>query len=303
MNNLSDLTIVIVTYKTNEKILTDCIKSIDKNIKIILVENSNNFELKEKFQDLFSNLKVYCSGKNLGYSAGNNFGINKVETRYLLILNPDIICDKDYFLHIQKYLTPVCKFSLIGSTYKSEKVYKSSGLFDENNKKNYIYEYSKEIPSLKKVDWVMGCSMLLDLNKFQSKKIFDENYFLYFDEFDLCKSIKRKGEDVFVSEDLAVDHLGNSGSFATDLNNKLNAEKLRNWHWMWSTFYFYRKNYGYFFALKKTYFKVIKFLFKFFVYKILFKKNKSSIYFCRLSGLVSSMIGKKSSYRVNSLYQ
>ena len=101
MNNLSDLTIVIVTYKTNEKILTDCIKSIDKNIKIILVENSNNFELKEKFQDLFSNLKVYCSGKNLGYGAGNNFGINKVETRYLLIFNPDIICDKDYFLHIQ----------------------------------------------------------------------------------------------------------------------------------------------------------------------------------------------------------
>ena len=63
---------------------------------------------------------------------------------------------------------------------------------------------------------------------------------------------KDKEEDVFVSKDLIIDHLGNMGSFATDKNLKLDAEKLREWHWMWSTFYFYKKNYGFFYALKKT---------------------------------------------------
>ena len=65
--------------------------------------------------------------------------------------------------------------------------------------------------------------MLIDLNKFSSKKIFDENFFLYFEEFDLCKRIKDKEEDVFVSKDLIIDHLGSKGSFATDKNLKLDA--------------------------------------------------------------------------------
>ena len=44
MDNIHNLTIVIVTYRTDEKILTDCLNSIDPQVKILLVENSNNIE-------------------------------------------------------------------------------------------------------------------------------------------------------------------------------------------------------------------------------------------------------------------
>ena len=257
---LSNLTVIIVTYKTDQNILRNCINSIDRKVKIKIIENSENFENKEIFENDFSNLSIYCTGKNLGMGNGNNFGFNLVKTRYVLILNPDTICGANFFIKINDYFTKEIKFSIIGATYKNEKTYSASGYFEENIKKNNINEYSTQISSLKKVDWVMGCSMLIDLDKFSSKKLFDENFFLYFEEFDLCKRIKDKEEDVFVSKDLIIDHLGNMGSFATDKNLKLDAEKLREWHWMWSTFYFYKKNYGFFYALKKTIGKLLDLL-------------------------------------------
>ena len=68
-----NLTVIIVTYLTNKKILLNCLKSIDKKIKVIIIENSKTFLHKKYFLDKFSNLDVVCTGLNLGYGKGNNF--------------------------------------------------------------------------------------------------------------------------------------------------------------------------------------------------------------------------------------
>ena len=105
MNNyLSELTIVIVTYKTNFEILNNCLQSIDPKVKILIVENSKKFENEDKVKNKFSNIKVLCTGSNLGMGVANNFGLSKVETKYALILNPDVICKKDFFENINIYL-------------------------------------------------------------------------------------------------------------------------------------------------------------------------------------------------------
>ena len=49
--------------------------------------------------------------------------------------------------------------------------------------------------------------------------------------------------------DLKLDHLGWKGSFATDKNLEEQADKIRNWHYMWSFFYYHKKNYGYIYSL------------------------------------------------------
>ena len=74
MKNLNDITVVIVTYKTNEKIIFDCLKSINSQVKILIVENSKNFTHDKKILSSFPNTKVFCSGENLGYGKGNNYG-------------------------------------------------------------------------------------------------------------------------------------------------------------------------------------------------------------------------------------
>ena len=85
-SNLSNLTINILTYKTDKEILKNCIKSIDKSIVINIIENSNKFENKDYLSDLNYNINIICTGNNLGYSGGHNYGISKVKTRYVLIL-------------------------------------------------------------------------------------------------------------------------------------------------------------------------------------------------------------------------
>jgi len=303
MNYLSNLTVVIVTYKTDEKILTNCIKSINNNVKILIIENSSEFKSKEIFKN-YPNLAIHCTGKNLGYGGGNNFGLNFVNTKYALISNPDVIYDKFFFENINFYLNEKINFSIIGTQNKNKSIFASHGFFDKKNKTdldNDVLDYNEH--NLKTCDWVVGCSMLLNLNFFKTKNIFDENFFLYFEEFDLCKQILNANGNIFSSKILLIDHLAFKGSFSTNENLKSDADKLRDWHWMWSTFYFYKKNYGYLNALRRTIGKLIRSLFKIIFYSLIFKKKEKSKYVCRFMGLINSILGKKSFYRVDSKYQ
>ena len=298
MKKLNHVTIIIVTYLTKKNILLSCLKSINKNVKIIVVENSKKFVHEEFFLKQFPNLKILCSGKNLGYGAGNNFGLTNVKTQYALILNPDIICDIDLFKNLNKLLNKKKIFSIIGCQFLNDKIFMPAGFF--NKKKNDTFQQSflkKKINSLIKLDWVTGCSMLINLKKFKDKNIFDVNFFLFFEEFDLCKSVINKGDFVYSSNDLLVNHLHSMGSLGSNKNLKTDALKIRNWHWMWSLFYFYKKNHSYFYALFKTFSKFFKSFFLTIYFTIIFDENNQYKYLYRFLGLFSAIIGKKSNYR------
>ena len=296
MNNLlSNLTVNILTYRTNEEILKNCILSIDRSVKINLIENSTELRNQLFFEELNPNIKVFCTGKNLGYAAGHNFGLKNVKTKYVLILNPDLICKKNYFKNIQKYLNNESDYSIIGSQYEENKMNKPAyGLFNVKTSNNDLPINENY---LQKVDWVVGCSMLVNLEKFNGRNLFDENFFLFFEETDLCKRIKLIGGNIYSSKALIIDHFGEKGSFATDKNNELEYIKLRNWHLMWSSFYYYKKNNNYFFALKNSLGSLIRSIFKTIFYSIVFNKLERTKYFYRFLGLYNSMLGNKSWYR------
>jgi len=298
MKKKSNLTIVIVTYLTDKKILLNCLKSIDKKFKVLIVENSNKFRDKKFFLKKFNNIEILCTGLNLGYGKGNNFGLEKVQTDYALILNPDIVCKNDFFGKITKIINKNKSFSIIGCQYTNETVYLPAGFFDK--KKHRIFEKSflkKNKKGLTKVEWVTGCSMLINLNKFKNKNIFDNNYFLYFEEFDLCKSIIDKKGSIYSSGDLKVHHMGFKGSFGANSSLKSESSKLRDWHWMWSYFYFYKKNYNYIYALYKVSGKFFKSFLKAIFYTLSFNKLNRDKYLFRFLGLLFSIVGIKSNYR------
>ena len=144
--------------------------------------------------------------------------------------------------------------------------------------------------------------MMINLKKFKNKKIFDKNYFLYFEEFDLCKSTNEKGGHVYSSGDLKVCHLGFKGSLGSNNLLKEEANKLRDWHWMWSYFYFYKKNYNYLYALIKISGKFFNSFFKAIFYTLIFNKSDRDKYLFRFLGLLFSILGLKSSYRGGQFY-
>ena len=302
MNNIHNLTIVIVTYRTDEKILTDCLNSIDPQINILIVENSKNNKFKEKLENKYPNLNVVLSGRNLGYGAGNNFGLTRVKTKFALILNPDVTLEQNFIKKLDKYLDQQINFHIMGVNYRNDTQWKSSGFFSEFDKKIKLkHEEKSNHDSLEVVDWIVGYTMLINLEKFESRKLFDENIFLYFEDFDLCRRIKSIEGKIYSSKDLLAKHLGKKGS--TDQDYNLEFEILRNWHWMWSTFYYHKKYYGHLYAVYKNYGKLFRSIFNLFLYTILFNTKNRKIYSARVSGLLNAMLGKKSWYRVGTLFQ
>ena len=88
---IDQLTVVILTYKTNKQILDQCIQSILGKAKILIVENSNSKEFKQSYEKNFPDIEVFLTGSNLGYGGGNNKGLSLVKTKYALISNPHFI--------------------------------------------------------------------------------------------------------------------------------------------------------------------------------------------------------------------
>ena len=100
---------------------------------------------------------------------------------------------------------------------------------------------------IEEVDHVKGFAMLLNKkNMFQIR--FDENFFLYLEDIDLCLNIKKRGGRIILVN-IRIKHKG--GKSHGDIKD-LEIEKSRNWHWMWSKYYFSKKHYGFTRAFIKT---------------------------------------------------
>ena len=281
-----NLSVIIVSYRS-EHVIENCINSIDSEIEIIVIDNSNNDELKKKIESKYQNVRCILSKENLGMGAGNNLGIKNVNKDFVLILNPDVTLESDSLKEIFAVSSEIDNFGIIAP------------ISSKHEYPNYVLKKGQDFNPDKpfKVKSVDGYAMLLNLK--QLKRIdnfnfFDENFFLYLENEDLCKRLIEKNEDIYIIPKSKINHLGGK---AVDPKYKKEIEYLRNWHWMWSKFYFNKKHYGYPIALLKVFKNLISAKVKFFYYLITFNASKRKIYHMRLSGLLSSMIGKNSSYR------
>lgn len=163
---------------------------------------------------------------------------------------------------------------------------------------NYSYfskknDLEKEIL---KVDYVKGFAMLINLKKFLFKKIFDEKFFLFLEEIDLCKRIKENGGGIFVISSAKVQHLAKQAS-----EDSLNIELCRNWHWMWSLFYYNYKHFGVYKAYKVTLIKFFISIFKLLRAFIFFDKKNFLIHYYRINGLFNAFLKRPSWLRPDNI--
>ena len=273
----NQITIVITSYKSDEKIVK-CLKSINNQCKTIIVENSKNMLFKEKIEKNFTTTECLIAGENLGYAKGNNLGLSKVKTKYALILNPDAKLENNTLNNFFNIANTIKTFAIIGPAIQ-----------DEKNIKNNVTE-------LTEVNSVKGFAMFLNLDKFKDVGFFDDNFFIYFEEIDLCRRLKQLNKKIYLDSSIKIDHMGGSSH---NQSIDFEMELSRNWHWMWSTFYYHKKYSGFFYAVIKISSKFFSALTKVLFYSILLNNNKKKIYFQRLSGLFNSITGKKSWYRPN----
>ena len=267
--NIKDITVGIVTFRS-EKVIFKCLKSLENIKKIIILDNSNDLILKEKIKKVYPHINFILSKKNNGYGAGNNKIFRLAKTSHVLVLNPDTFLSRNCIKKlIQQANLIKNKFAILAPCEK--KIIK------------------KEIME---VDHVKGFSMLVNLSKIKKIKMFDENYFLYLEEIDLCKRLKLASEKIYICGEAKITHLGAKSS-----NIGFEFEKCRNWHWMWSKVYYDKKFYGKLYAIKKSFLYLFKNFLKSVFFLLILDYDRFKIFYLRFSGIYNSLIGKKSWYR------
>ena len=281
--SLNNLTFIIVTFKSDH-VIHECIDSLPKESSIIIIENSNSLEFKKKLEAKYSKINVIAQ-ENTGMGSANNKGIKLCKTDYAFVINPDV----------KFYENTMSELITLSSKYNDYSIL--APISDDIKYPNFKIINKKiknDNPDFLNVDSVDGYAMLINKNKFSDNIYFDENFFLYLENDDLCLRKKKENNKIYVAKKAKVQHLG-AKSHSPVYEKEI--EFSRNWHWMWSKFYFNKKHYGHSKAILIGFPTLINSMIKLFYYFLTHNKFKKKIYIMRFLGLINSMFGKKSWYR------
>jgi hypothetical protein len=268
---------IIVNYKSKdlalkgiesiyrEKLHSECLK-----ISVVVVENkSGEYEdlcLAIKDNDWSEWVTVIDSPYNGGFGYGNNLGFKHgFETEsvdYFYLLNPDAQCYKNAISELINALELDHNAAIAGSGFFNEDgslwpiAFRFPSLFSEIDKGFRIGFISKllkpwsvavEMTQVKQTtDWVAGASMMLRASVIKTLNGFDESYFLYYEETDLCKRAKQIGFHTLYVPASKVLHIAGQSTKVTERNN---IRKRVPDYWYQSRSMYYLKNHGFIYAL------------------------------------------------------
>ncbi|GLS25871.1 glycosyltransferase [Marinibactrum halimedae] len=260
-----DLTVVIVSFNSADSILS-CLKSVvtSKHFNVIIVDNCSSDNSQEKLQSTFPSTTVVQLSKNEGYGRAANAGFSKAASRFCLLLNPDInVSEKD-----------IIEFYRLATS--------------KNNEKNAIFapaitEKQKNLRGINSVNFVLGAAMLIDFNKYEKRKIFDENIFLFYEEKDLCLRTVHENKQILRLNDIYFPHIKGTSSGTSPA-----ISYFKQWHVGWSSMYFLKKH-----QLNNGRHSALALYVRYSVKRFLsFSKNKRMKYKARLGGVSAFLRGQ-----------
>lgn len=210
---MKKVVVVILNYQVKDLTIA-CVQSVKKstykNIDVVVVNNSI-----EEFSKEISDVIFIQNKENLGYTGGNNIGIKKalsLGADYIFILNPDTVIKIDTIEKLVLGLEKV-EAGIVGSKIyfsDSRKIWYAGGVFNKLNvlgshigvNEEDHNQYDQEIET----DYVTGAAMLVKTEVFESIGLFDERYFLYYEDSDFCFRAKRAGFNVMYIPQAEVFH-------------------------------------------------------------------------------------------------
>ncbi len=258
------LSITIVNY--NQKYFPKlCIEALKKSktdfeFEIIVCDNNSKDEslayLKSSSEK--GDIKLVEPGKNLGYGAGHNFAAKEAKGKYILILNADITVEHDTLQKLVDYMEDNPEIGMVGPKlmYHNGEVQQSCrrhfNFFDLFIKRTFlkrIWPFKKRYEnyimwdfnhkSIQEVDLITGAFMMMSKQLFDQIRGFDERYFLFMEDFDLCRKVQLAGYKVVYYPEAVATHYHkrlSEGSFFKLLFNKISWYHLASaikYHLKW----------------------------------------------------------------------
>lgn len=205
------VSVIIVSYNSREFIL-DCISSIrkfsPKDTEIIIVDNASTDNSVKLIKE--NNAKAFLieNSENLGYAKAVNKGIKKSRGEFILVLNPDTKITKSSVENLIKFMGENKNVGLVGSRLLNPDGSLQPSCYNDQNILNAIKQYffgvkgafQKYYPDTDRpaeVSAVVGAAMFFRKATAQNVGLFSEKYFMYFEDLDFCREIKRYGLSVY----------------------------------------------------------------------------------------------------------
>ncbi len=229
------LSILIILYEENLETISKCLEQI-KEFKVIIIDNANNKNLEKEITKKFGIYKYILNEKNIGFSKAANQGILECDTEYLLILGADCLIknsDIEQLLLAKKkykdcFLTSPTFYDLDGNyTY-------NGGLSCEKGSKNEVLKNTGDVC----VEAIITTAVLFRVKDMIDIGLFDEKFFLYFLDEDLCKRIRSINKSVIqVFNSKAIHTHGQ-----LKVKNKFKKIFFRNYYFDYEELYYFYKN-------------------------------------------------------------
>ena len=289
------LTLAFLSHHSKHLItrLVDEIINYDLGVKILIIENSIDHQLKYELESKYKKqVKVYLPNENLGFSKGMNKAIELSDDQFVFLNPADVILSHTCIQNLLNCLNNFKDFTLLAPTYKDEKIYKNYEEF-LFSKERETHQLEIENFNLKEVDWIDG-TFIVNKEKIENNKIMDENIFIYFETMDMCLNFKKKNQKMFVVENIKFEHIGGSSH---ERKFNFEAKLSRNWHYNWSKFYYFKKNFSYLYALKKFSTVLFKNALKLLYYFMTRNKENYLLKKAEINGSMHSILLNKSNYR------
>lgn len=222
---------ITVNYNSSEFIV-QLIRSIQASrntcSQVVVVNNSP--EDASLFHLKTDNIFILEAGENLGFGSACNLGLTWVYSQdpeaIVWIINPDAYLLDDALEKVPKFLASHPHLSIVGTMVytTSGEVWFAGGKFMPKTGailSETIWLDNPDVPYLK-TDWVSGCSLLMNLKNFPDCPQFNPDYFLYYEDFDLCRQYANEGHLIAIAPQLGVIHQ------ASAITNRNTASKFKH---------------------------------------------------------------------------
>jgi len=225
---VADIGVVVVNYNAGDHLLR-CVESVDAQageaaVEIVVVDNASRDGSTDRLADAHPEVQRIENGDNRGFAVAANQGIRATTAPYVFVLNPDADVTGGTLAGLLKLaedrpragaIGPLVR-DLDGSLYPSARKVPTIGEavghaflhpFDPNNRFSRAYTMADwDRASEREVSWVSGSCVLLRRAALEQVGLFDEGYFMYAEDVDLCTRLRRAGWTVLFTPELEVTH-------------------------------------------------------------------------------------------------
>ncbi|MCC5603687.1 glycosyltransferase family 2 protein [Nostoc favosum] len=286
---INSVSIILVNYNGAD-VLIDCLNSLEKfipkdNCEIILVDNNSQDNSIDIVDNKFPGIKLIKLPKNVGFGAGNNAGAKVAKGEFLLLLNTDTILTNKILPHLIELMSVNQDVGVIGTKLifpdgsfqisfspeigiKGE--FKAKKLHNNAENKSDFNIIEKDFQDIKEVDIVVGAAFFIRANLFNLVGGFDEKFFMYFEDSDLCQRVRNEGYKIIYTPHISLIHI--RGHSVKKISNKMSVEYRR------SQIYYYHKHRPMWEILTLRIYLIFKFL-----YQYLKTSNSYSLEIIKLS--------------------